>query len=226
VPLQPPGPPIPRDPLAWRPQWAAPSRSGRAVRNAILEPLWEGDHVLVHAGGSGVVRIIAGDGEDLARRDPELAGLIGEAIGASEAVVDGFLTRQATRPGNTVTLVPTVRKSPLGILSGRPVEIVVAPADEGEDAEGVVAFVAVDLLRVEGQDLFDVPLLERKRILDSLVVAGDRVRVSPYTQPPVQPWLHTWQAAGFRGLTMKAANSRYVPGAETREWAVALARSR
>jgi bifunctional non-homologous end joining protein LigD len=182
--------------------------------------------VLVHARGSGTVRIIAEDGEDLALLDPDLAGLVGEAIGASEAVVDGFLTRQATRSGNTVTLVPTVRRHPLGFLSGRPVEIEVAPVDEGGDAGGVVAFVAVDLLRVEGQDLFDVPLLERKRILESLVRAGERVRVSPYTQPPVQPWLHTWQAAGFRGVTMKAANSRYLPGAETLEWAVALARTR
>jgi bifunctional non-homologous end joining protein LigD len=217
----------PSDPFEWRPQRARASRTGRAVTNAILEPAWDGDHVLVHVDGLGGTRIIAEDGEDVSTLDPALTALVGAAIASGSAIIDGFLTTQATRPGSTVSLVPRFRKRPLGMLLGPGVEQDLTPGPEAvPPGEETVAFVAVDLLRVDGQDLFDVPLLERKRILEGIIVPGARVRVSPFTQPPVEHWLRSWEAAGFRGVMMKAANSRYRPGAETSEWVFARARSR
>jgi ATP-dependent DNA ligase len=81
-----------------------------------------------------------------------------------------------------------------------------------------LALVCLDLLRVDGQDLFDVPLLERKRLLEGLIQGSERVRVSPFTRPPAEPWIASWKAAGFKGGMLKAANSRYVPGRHTPEW--------
>ena len=92
------------------------------------------------------------------------------------------------------------------------------------DRENLVAFVAVDLLRLDGEELLDVPLLERKRLLEQVVAAGDLVRVTPFVRPPLEGWLNSWKAAGFAGAILKAANSRYVPGRETDEWYVALPR--
>lgn len=87
-----------------------------------------------------------------------------------------------------------------------------------EPDELVTAFVAIDLLRVDGQELLDVPLLERKRILEAVVVESERVRVSPHARPPVETWLATWKSAGLKGAMLKAANSRYIPGGLSPEW--------
>ena len=81
-----------------------------------------------------------------------------------------------------------------------------------------VAFVAIDLLRLDGDSLLDVPLLERKRLLDSVVAPSDLVRVGAYVRPPLQTWISTWRRLGFVGLSYRAANSRYHPGEEHEDW--------
>lgn len=218
-------PAIPADPLDWRPQRVRPTRAARSVVNAVVEPLWEGDRVLLHfdaargLGGEPWVLLLDESGRDVTESEAEVTARLRGAIRAADAVVDGYLTRQATRGGTDVSLMPTVRTK-RSLMYIRTVETVDAPPEPAEP--GPVAFVAVDLLRIDGQHLFDVPLLERKRILDSIVVESELVRLSPYTQPPIGTWVRTWKAAGFRGAMLKAANSRYVPGGETDEWQAAL----
>ena len=213
---------IPADANDWRPQRPLASGRARAVSNAVLEPIWDGDHVLLHFDAEreapeveARLWIIDEFGEAPESADAALLAEVRNAIRASQAVIDGFLTRQATRSPETVSTAPQLKTS-VSLMYGRKVDAEIAPMPEKEPT--AVAFVAVDLLRVDGQDLFDVPLLERKRILDSVVEQSERVRVSPYTQPPLDPWLRAWKAAGFRGAMLKAANSRYVPGRETDEW--------
>jgi ATP-dependent DNA ligase len=220
--------PIPPDPLEWRPQKPLATRTRREVTNAVIEPLWDGDHVLAHfdagAGARPRLLLIADDGEDVTQLDPDVTEQLRDAIRAEGAVLDGFLTPQATRASESVSLSPSVKPGRFNLLYSRSVETDVAPPPLEPDTP--IAFVAVDLLRVDGQDLFDIPLLERKRLLESIVVESERVRVSPFTQPPVANWLRTWRAAGFRGVLLKAANSRYRPGHETGEWVAALSSRR
>ena len=90
-----------------------------------------------------------------------------------------------------------------------------------DGASDRVAFVAVDLLWLDDQSLCDVPLLERKRILESVLSESDLVRVGIHVKPPVDPWLVSWRSFGFRRLAYKSANSRYVPGQKNQEWATA-----
>ncbi len=219
---------IPCDPLAWRPQYARPSRRPRPIADPVIEPLWRGTRVLAHLDASrrapdgGTWCVILDDaGEDASDLEPAVTAALRAAVTAADAVIDGYLTDQATRSGENVSLVSIGRRSG-NIVTGHRIDADVAPPlDDGQPRP--VAFVAVDLLRLDGQDLFDVPLLERKRLLDSLVAVGDLVRLSPYTRPPVDAWMRTWRAAGFAGVMLKAANSRYRPGAETDQWTVALA---
>jgi len=219
--------PIPADAREWRPQRPLASRRPRAITNALLEPLWDGDHVLLHFDverpthdGESWVLIVDDLGAEIEDVGAELLADVRRAIRAGDAVIDGFLTRQATRSPETVSTAP-VAKTKVSLMHGLIVEANLAPLEQAEPTP--IAFVAVDLLRVDGQDLFDVPLLERKRILESVIAPSDRVRVSPYTQPPLNPWLRAWTAAGFRGVMLKAANSRYWPDHDTEEWQEATA---
>jgi ATP-dependent DNA ligase len=87
----------------------------------------------------------------------------------------------------------------------------------GHDA----VFVAVDLLLLDGEPLLDVPLLERKRLLDAVLVEGPLVRIGIHVRPPVDPWLGTWRNVGFRMLAYKESNGRYRPGEANPGWASA-----
>jgi hypothetical protein len=215
-------PQVPDDPLEWRPQVPLVTRVGVTIRDPIVEPLWSGTRVLAHVDrdtdpDTPTVRIIDGLGLELSVEETDLAALIGAALLAHDAVIDGILTSQATRGGEGAAVVAQARLTMMDTFFSRDPGVgVQRPAgDQGPTQE---AFVAVDLLRLDGQSLLDVPLLERKRLLESVISEGPLVRVSVFCRPPVDAWVASWQGAGLRGAMLKAANSRYIPGDRTPEW--------
>lgn len=210
----------------WRPQTVKQGRHVPQVVDPILEPLWTGTRVLAHYHDSenedewGSVQVLDEYGDDASMDGPQAIDQLRRAIKATEAVIDGVITKEATSGGeNTaIKLFPTVNPIRKFFLGGTP-ESDVKYEPRGPRREGPIAFVAIDLLSIDGQPLFDAPLLERKRLLESLVEQSDLVRISPWVRPPVRTWFNTWRSAGFRGLMMKGSNSRYRPGEETVEWA-------
>jgi ATP-dependent DNA ligase len=97
--------------------------------------------------------------------------------------------------------------------------------EEAEDAQfdetDVVNLIVNDLLWLDGQWLLDVPLLERKRVLESILPPGQLVRPGPFVRMPIDSWIGSWRAQGFRGMAFKAANSRYRPGETAADWTLA-----
>jgi ATP-dependent DNA ligase len=216
---------IPADPLDWRPQLAREHRRTPTIPDPVVEPAWDGLHVLAHLVGAAEgaqsadsVTLIDILGEDVTPEEPEVVRALAANLLAVDAVVDGFLSHQATRGGEGATLSLRADVSSLGTLISRRADVDVKRPDADLPDEHSVAFVGVDLLRIDGQDLFDVPLLERKRLLESALKVDELVRISPFARPPLQPWLVTWKAAGFGGVMVKAANSRYRPQTLTNEW--------
>ncbi len=218
--------PFPSDPLEWRPQRVRPVRTQRPISDPILEPHWTGRHVLAHFdstdpwAGPVPLRLIDELGQEATDEHADLAAEIAGAVMAVDAVLDGYLTVEATRSaeGSSIVMTPRVRGT---IITSRRVEVdVEAPRGTVAGPGGPLAFVAVDVLRLDGQILFDLPLLERKRLLDGLLQPSERVRISPYTRPPIGPWLASWKSNGLAGAVSKAANSRYRPDALTEEWTI------
>ena len=219
-------PPIPRNARQWRPQTIRRGRYTPEIIDPILEPLWTGTRVLAYYRASeqedewGTVEVIDEDGEDASADGPLAIDLLRRSVRASEAVIDGIISTEATTSGeNTaIQLFPTVNPVRKFFIGGtRDTDVKYEP--RGPRPRGEPAFIAIDLLRVDDETLFDAPLLERKRILEGLIEENDLVRVSPWVRPPVRTWFNTWRSAGFRGLVMKSSNSRYRPGEETTEWA-------
>ncbi len=68
--------------------------------------------------------------------------------------------------------------------------------------------------------MLDIPLLERRRLLESVLVESDLVRIGAFVRPPIETWVGSWRTQGFEGLTYKAANSRYLPGRPNDDWIV------
>ena len=82
--------------------------------------------------------------------------------------------------------------------------------------DGDVALVVVDLLWLDDEPLLDVPLLERKRILESAVGESRLVRRGTFVRPPVDTWLGSWRSFGFSRMSYKAANCATCPASRTR----------
>jgi hypothetical protein len=217
------------DVRTWRPQRFG-RRSARHVDDPLVEPLWSGIRVLAHVTAAASDMLDADGG---VQDWPDVAADLMGAIQADGVILDGYLTTEATGEGvGAYTGSSGDAASPAAMVrqllwfggSGRnrKAELVEAleaeaprPFTPGED----VVFVAVDLLALDGAPLLDVPLLERKRLLESILVEGDRVRRGIHVRPPVDVWLTTWRTLGFRSLAYKDANSRYRPGEPNDDWA-------
>ena len=215
---------------AWRPQ-AFGRRNVKQIEDPIIEPLWSGLRVLATVDREATeLRDAQGTTQDR----PQIAAQLRGAVQAESVVIDGYLTLDAARSGvgvyaGAATATPTPGDVARQMMLGgggrnRRAELVDslearAPSTSVPD-EGVV-LVAVDLLLLDGEPLLDVPLLERKRLLDSVVVPTELVRVGIHVRTPVDPWLGTWRNTGFRQLAYKHPNGRYRPGEVNEGWATA-----
>jgi hypothetical protein len=210
---------------AWRPQRPG-RRNVKDVPDPLIEPGWEGERLLVTA-TDRQVRATGAEGSAVDLAEPLVAALR-DAVRATHAVLDAHLTTQAARTSEGAVVADVQAPTAVELAGqmllgrGRTRRSELAESVLEEDDEAPRALVVVDLLELDGDGLLDVPLLERKRLLESVLVESDLVRLGVYVRPPVDPWIGTWRALGFHTIVYKAANSRYRPGEPNDGWAVAL----
>ena len=207
-----------------RPQ-AFGTAAPQSVGDPIVEPLWVGLRVL-GAVTEGSVAIVNDDGETLVGFD-EFVEALGVAVPSGTVVIDGFITKQAAhqvRPVATYSDEMPSMSGFIGLRRNRADDAVklkeAALAAAHFEPDDVLALVATDLLWLDETSLLDIPLLERRRLLESVVVESDAIRVGAYIRPPIDHWVNSWRTLGFGGLTYKGANSRYLPGGTTAEWVI------
>jgi hypothetical protein len=203
-------------------------RSDR-ITEPVVEPLWSGLRVIAAAqDGTGV---LLHDGDEVTGHE-DLAGALAAAVEptASGAILDAYVTKQISGEdtGIRTGIMPMPSVSRLlvrSLVGGRIQQRAQQLEDDRAERAGQrfeedepVNLVAVDLLWLDGEWLLDVPLLERKRLLSAILPGDPIVRASMYVRPPIETWIGSWRAQGFRGLAYKAANSRYRPGEVAPDW--------
>jgi hypothetical protein len=224
--------------VAWVPQ--RPGRvAPRDLPDPIVEPDWAGLRVVAAIGPDGAEIYRYGDRLDVPRPLEEALVFAFEAV---DGVIEGHLTTAAFDEGigafpatdpvaRPIFSMPRIFKRSAKddpYVYGRTHaarEEAGAPAVlEALEAGEEHAFVAIDLLWLDGQPLADIPLLERKRLLDTVLTRSKLVRVTPFVRPSSAPrTLVTWGMLGFEDLCWRADNSRYRAGEENPGWAVAAA---
>lgn len=215
---------------ALRPQAFGRGRSDQ-ILDPILEPLWYGLRVIASADETEVT-LADEDGEPvLDHPDITEAFRLATRSAPDGVVVDGYITKMTfEREAELVPFgaeVPStgqiISKMLFGSRRNRSAEAIKRleaqeAARQFEPGE-VANLVVTDLLWLESASLLDVPLMERKRLLDAVVVGSTLVRAGVHVRPPVDRWIGSWRTQGFPGITFKAANSRYRPGQVSEEWA-------
>lgn len=163
----------------------------------ILEPEWKGVRTLVRVGQEGP-RFVGYAGQMDGPR--ELYDAIVADTHATSAILDGVLVS--------------------GWLDEAELEVDAQGNPLNRPAGARTVFAAFDLLEVDGEPLLDVPLLERRRHLEGVLVPSLNVRLTPYVARGLRSWRDTLSTQGFGRVVLKNWNSTYAPGKTTGDWLV------
>ena len=80
------------------------------------------------------------------------------------------------------------------------------------------SFVVYDCLQAGKKVLLDVPLMERKNVLDQLIEENERISVSRYIWEKGCQLFQMTVEQELEGVVAKKASSLYYPGKRTKEW--------
>ena len=177
-----------------RPRYA---RERAELASHILEPDWLGTRALARV-GHGAPHFVGYSGEVEGPR--ELYDAIVAESRCGTAVIDGVL-------------VSDWRDESELELDGDGNAFM-------RSANAHLIYAAFDLLEVDGESLLEIPLLERKRHLEGLLVPSVNVRLTPFVTRGLRSWRETLVAQGFRRVVLKNWNSAYAPGRTTDDWLV------
>ena len=159
----------------------------------LFEVKWDGYRALAHV-SQGEATLTSRKGNDLTQRFAAVAKEIAKAVKTPDCVLDG----------EVCALDEQGRSSFSAMQQGKP-------------GTPIVYFV-FDVLELEGEPLFDLPLTERRERLESLLDRRNRtVRLSEVFDDG-EALLEAAKKQGLEGIMAKRADSRYAVGRRTRDW--------
>jgi bifunctional non-homologous end joining protein LigD len=199
--LEPEIAPLPNLPDSLRPMLPRPIPEPFDSPVHLFEPSWGGLRALAFIGpaevaGSGDVRIVDGEGRIVGTALPELAGMA-VRIDARSAVLDGELVAvdDAGRAD------PDELDRRIAGKRGRP-----------------VAFLAFDLLHLDGRSLLSAPLHRRRDLLRKVLHPGDEVLAVPAIAAEGRALHEAAAAQGIAGVMARQRTSPYLAGVRSRLW--------
>jgi ATP-dependent DNA ligase len=184
-----------------RPMLARPLPDAFDSDQHLFEPWWGGTRALVLIGpaerpGDGEVRVVDADDVDRTTALPELTGTA-VRVAARSAILDGELVvvdAEGRADG------PALERR-LGGKAGRP-----------------VAFLAFDLLHLDGLSLIGQPLLKRREALRRILRPGDEVVAVPAIATEGRALFDAIVAQGLAGMMARQRQGPYLPGVRSRLW--------
>ncbi len=168
----------------------------------LFEPKLDGQRIVVLTSPDGVV-VTNRRGGEITGTYPELAGMA-EALAPHSVVLDGEVVAFNDKGQTSFqrlqrrmhVIQPTAR-----LLADTP-----------------VAFVAFDILWLDGELLVDRPQTERRRVLDSLGIEGRAWKTAPVLDATPEELLEACRAAGLEGFMAKKLDAPYSVGRRSAAW--------
>lgn len=169
----------------------------------LFEIKWDGVRALCYI-DDGKLRMFTRNGNPCEKQYPELS-VLPHHVDASQAILDGEVAVLDLNGRSRFNLI----QPRIGI--GDPNAIA-----HLSRSTPVILFL-FDLLYLDGYDLRGVPLVERKKKLESIVKPTNRIRLSEAFAVDGAAMLEAAQAQGLEGIVAKQANSLY-DGRRGKDW--------
>jgi len=158
-----------------------------------FEVKWDGYRAIATESG-GDVTLTSRNGNDLTTRFQNVAKEIPKVVKTPDCVLDG----------EVCALDESGRSSFSAMQQGKPGTPVV--------------YYVFDVLEIEGEPVIDLPLVERRKLLEGLLDRRNKtVRLSE-TFDDGQALLEAATQQRLEGIMAKRLDSRYLPGKRTRDW--------
>lgn len=198
--LEPDVPVLPNLPATLLPMLPRPIAEPFDSDAHLFEPSWGGLRALAFVGpaevaGDGDVTFVDGAGRALPEL-PELSGLA-VRVDARSAVLDGELV--VVGADGLADADELARR--LDGLRGRP-----------------VAYLAFDLLHLDGRSMISAPLVKRREALKRVLRPGDEVVAVPAIAGEGRALHEAAAAQGIAGVMARQRTSPYLPGVKSRLW--------
>ena len=167
-----------------------------------FEPKWDGIRAIAMCGVD--TRLVSRNDKDIAVAYPELHDLHDHVV-ALDAMLDGEIV--AFEAG-----VPSFQRlqQRMHLRDERRIEQMAGQIP--------VVYMVFDILFIDGRDLTSEPLSERRRILEETIVASDELQLSPITEEDGVALFDATAEQGLEGIMAKRLDSKYQPGARSRDW--------
>ncbi len=167
-----------------------------------FEPKWDGVRAL--AACTDETLLLSRTQRDITATYPELAPMNTRLV-ALEAVLDG-------------EIVATVDGRPSFELLQSRINLSDERQIDRARATAPVAYIAFDLLYLDGRDLTGMPLLERKALLSDLIVPDATLQCSAHVEGAGLALAEAARARRLEGIVAKRSASPYRPGLRSRDW--------
>ncbi len=213
----PPGAPAPAEPARgpeipaatvseWSPMLASPGNLELLTAGAVwrVENKWDGMRIIA-ALGHGAMVLRTRTGRDVTAGYPELAELP-RLLGDRQVVLDG-----------EIVAMDKTGRTDFGRLQQR-IGLTRAADIDRIRRTIPVAVLLFDVLALDGISLLTRTLDERRRVLESLDIAGTFCMVPPQLAGDPAELLAQTKADGWEGIVAKRADSPYLPGKRSSAW--------
>lgn len=179
-----------------------------------VEPKYDGVRVQIHyqrpsgTNGGGLVRAFSRNLENTTPMYPELAD-VGKELHADEVILDGEAVGVDPKTGKISSFQETTtRKRKHGIAAAQ--------------QSVPLKFYIFDILYKDGRDLLEIPLSERRSILEGVLRGGNLLVLSPQiivsTAREIRSYHDVQIRAGLEGAVVKKWQSPYEPGRRGYSW--------
>src|SRR3954470_18251413 len=175
------------------PMMAFPSATLPQGPDWVYEIKWDGVRALCFVDGKKI-RLTGRSGKSMEAQYPELAGIV-QQLNAKTAVLDGEIV---AFDGNGVPSFAEIQPR----IGARPQNV------NALSKTNPVTFFGFDILYLDGYDLRQVALIERKRMLSSRILPGGVLRYSEHF-PEGENLLQAAREKELEGVVAKSASSKY-----------------
>ncbi|HYE74803.1 MAG TPA: non-homologous end-joining DNA ligase, partial [Blastocatellia bacterium] len=163
-----------------------------------FETKWDGVRVICYL-HNGKFTLVTRNGKEVAFRYPELADL-SKSVNAKEAILDGEIVTFDKEGRSAFQAL----QSRIGLKEKFDIE--------REAEEHPAVYCVFDLLYLDGYDLRNSPLAERKQLLKSILKESKHLRISEHIKANGIAFFHEAEARHLEGIIAKQSDSTYQAG--------------